>query len=621
MFKDFKITNRVAYILGAIGVILICIATVFVSGGMKFGAGYTPVSSYESRTTSYINTSAATIPVASVKDRNGRTIQTSEISSSSTVRIYFTLEPGSKSREEIVFCTGISGNSWTGCARGLDWQGGTNTASSTLASNHNAGSKIIMSDVGQFFSEYVSVVGTQTIYSVKSFDSYPAVTSSAVLPVSAAQFATKAYADSLTISGAAPSTTRGMALDSDSTLYVKVSSTASDNGGLINIVTSTNANGELFFDVLSFLARVWTVTANWIFSGDTTFSGDVTISGNSTISGNATTTGTLTANTPTSSRDVANKGYVDQNLPVAYGDGSDGASSTSAGTMSLNRDYYFTTYTVAIGTTIVTNGYRIFATESITNNGTIHNNGNNGTSAANSTGVGTITGGAGGTTSTAGTLPANKGGGKGGDGSVASNGGAGSPGNSTIRAVGALTSAAGGSGGTAPAGSPGAVGAAGTNSGTALNIPRNVVSATMLFDTSGVEVLILPTSPGSGGGSGGAAVQAQEGGAGGGGGASGGYLFLASPIITNTGTISADGGAGGAGGNGYSASNNAGGGGGGAGSGGVVILIYGEKTDSGTITAAAGAVGAGGTGYGSATNGSDGAAGTAGKVIHITLNP
>ena len=55
------------------------------SGEMKMGAGYTPVTGYQSRTTSYISASASTIPVASTLDRAGNAITMASMSPTGTM--------------------------------------------------------------------------------------------------------------------------------------------------------------------------------------------------------------------------------------------------------------------------------------------------------------------------------------------------------------------------------------------------------------------------------------------------------------------------------------------------------------------------------------------------------
>lgn len=181
----------------------------------KFGAGYTPVTAYQSRTTQYINASASTIPVASTKDKAGNQIDLANISSSSTVRVYMNIE-GGRAREELIYCTGVTATTWTGCVRGLAFQGGDLAASSTLATAHNAGSSIIITNVGQFYGEYVSLDGAQNIYGVKTFYSFPVKTDATTLPTADGQLATKYYVDNVGAGGftsANVSTTRGLSVD------------------------------------------------------------------------------------------------------------------------------------------------------------------------------------------------------------------------------------------------------------------------------------------------------------------------------------------------------------------------------------------------------------------------
>lgn len=136
-----------------------------------FGAasGYTPVTGYESRLTNYISPSVTTISVASTKDLANQQIVLSQISSSSTVYGYFTIEPNT-SRQESVACSGVTATAWTNCIRGLPLQGGSMTASTTLAFAHNASSKIVMTNIGQFYNNFLSIDGgTQTVYGTKTF--------------------------------------------------------------------------------------------------------------------------------------------------------------------------------------------------------------------------------------------------------------------------------------------------------------------------------------------------------------------------------------------------------------------------------------------------------------------
>lgn len=165
------------------------------------GAGYTPVTGYRSRTTQYVSATATTIPVAGTKDQAGNAISTANISSSSTVYIYLNLDAGNTGYEEPIACTGITSTSFTGCIRGLPFQGSSLTTSSTIARAHNAGTPIIITNIGQFHNEFVSADGTSNIYGVKTFYSLPVASTITTSPTTADQLATKYYVDTVGAGG------------------------------------------------------------------------------------------------------------------------------------------------------------------------------------------------------------------------------------------------------------------------------------------------------------------------------------------------------------------------------------------------------------------------------------
>lgn len=265
-----------------------------------------------------------------------------------------------------------------------------------------------------------------------------------------------------------------------------------------------------------------------------------------------------------------------------YGDGSDGvvamdgtntfaAFATKASTVyTLTRDVYATTLTVT-GATLITAGFRVYATVSVTSSGTIHCDGVNGsgTTGGASRGPGSLA--AGGNAGNGGAIGANNGG----------NGGA------TTTSHGGSGGAGGNSSGSGPFGTNGTGGTA-----TAPGAVRRAAWHLLLAWS-----LSVGLTGGGGGGGGGA----SGGGASGGGGGGGGVLVISSPAIANTGRISANGGVGADG----SFSNGGGGGGGG---GGAVHLVYGVYTGS----AAQANGGTGGAGPGGGHAGVDG---SAGKVI------
>lgn len=312
------------FLIGLVSIYLVAVGYfVFLKEG-TFGAGYRPVTGYQASLTSFLDdvTASTTINVNTTKDPAGNEISLTNISPSSTVRVYLNIEPGT-SREESVFCTGKSTNQWTGCVRGLNFQGGTLTASSTLAKDHNAGSKIIMSNIGQFYGEYVSTAGDETVYGVKTFDSFPTVTNTSALPTGNGQFATKLYVDNVgaggfTNSNVASSSGLYALGTSPETVGVNISTTSSgltfdsSFGGKLKVSVSSTSIG------IDSLGRLyWDRTLNYRVFGTWQFDGNVT------------TTGNLQVNTPTSSADVANKGYVDSNIYFGYGTGTVGAPITA----------------------------------------------------------------------------------------------------------------------------------------------------------------------------------------------------------------------------------------------------------------------------------------------------
>jgi hypothetical protein len=285
-----------------------------------------------------------------------------------------------------------------------------------------------------------------------------------------------------------------------------------------------------------------------------------------------------------------------------YGDGSDGSPtfdgtttilgiSPSSSVYTLTRDLFLASPIINSGVTIITNGYRILCQGTLTNNGTIQWNGNNG---GNGTTVGGTAGAAlsgtnssifqGGNASPAGGAGSTTTGAAGGNATVRGMGGAGGH--------GATGSNAGGAGGT--------VTAALAIVGSIRSLPQAAYGQLV---SSGA--LVSPLMGGGGGGGGGDGTNA-----GGGGGGSAAMVIVIAWQITGTGTISANGGAGG---NGNTTGNTGGGGGGG---GGVVIVISGSVSAGAvagqTITASGGSVG---TSHGS--GGASGTAGSAGKTILI----
>ncbi len=250
------------------------------------GSSYNPVTGYLSRTTQYISASAATIPVASTKDKAGNQISLSNISPSSTVKVYMNLEAGTNN-EEPVMCTGVTATSWTNCTRGLAFQGNSETSSSTIARAHNAGASIIITNIGQFFNQYVSVDGDLQINGVKQFTSLPIALNVTTIPTTADQLATKYYVDQVGAGGFTAANV-GKGLQALGTVPEKVAfnpaSTSTSalgfNGTQATIVTSSG-NGITMYNnglgVNTTSAFSWTGQQTFRLS-TTTFSATTSIS-------------------------------------------------------------------------------------------------------------------------------------------------------------------------------------------------------------------------------------------------------------------------------------------------------------------------------------------------------
>jgi len=337
-----------------------------------------------------------------------------------------------------------------------------------------------------------------------------------------------------------------------------------------------------------------------------------------------------------------------------YGDGDDGDVTISSNT-TITRDMYYNNLTVDNTYTLKSGGYRIFVKDTLTNNGTISQAGNDGSNGTNGGQPGNPfdagVGGAGGAALTSGTVFGGYVGIAGGDGGLGGteignpDGQPGSPGasvgaNSTKGITGedGVAGVAGGRGGdgedpTYDDGPGGAGTAAGTNSGTIFNTPHNSFHCLRLFDDlpTLTQLEVSAASGGSGGGGGGGSGNSFSGtgpgggggGGAGGGGSTGGILPIYARIIINAGTITTkggDGGDGGDGGNGgggatqYDSGGGGGAGGGAGGNGGVALLVYSKLTDTGTITVVKGDGGSAGSGGAKGgSGGEDGVAGTTGN--------
>jgi hypothetical protein len=272
---------------------------------------------------------------------------------------------------------------------------------------------------------------------------------------------------------------------------------------------------------------------------------------------------------------------------AVYGDGSDGSPTfdgstvvlgitPSGNTYTLARDVFLAAPTINNGVSIITNGFRVFARDTLTNNGTIKWDGNDATANTGGGGVSNAN-----SSFNTGSTSANQPGTGGGQGNT----GAGSVGVSQSTSSRGSYGGNGGNGGTGSSG--GGTGGVVVARTSIMGEIRYVVPALMLqfvtgnFATSTQAFGVMGGAGGGGGGGDGAA-------AGGHGGGGGGVVGVYARLIAGTGTISANGGKGGT-----MAAGNVGGGGGGGG--GLVVVLSGSASAGSvtgqTITANGGAKG------------------------------
>lgn len=307
--------------------------------------------------------------------------------------------------------------------------------------------------------------------------------------------------------------------------------------------------------------------------------------------------------------DVVTKGYVDSLRAIFFSDGSDGSltfdgSTTilgmtpSSSTYTLTRDIRATSITVNNGVTIITKGWKIFCSGTLTNNGTIKWDGNNasGTIAASALTLDAFST-IGGYMSASGWTM------------FAPTAGAGRTSAATGANAGAsstppLTASNGGNGGSA----------GGNSGGTGSTFLTRSISSVaftpftflqfkpITFGSSSPLVCAVNAGGAGGGGAGGGASCAS-----GAGGTGGGVIVIYARTIDNTnGTISAKGG------NGSDATTGVAGGGGGGGGGGLIFIVTTSFTGN-TPTVS------GGNGGKGVAGGSDGSAGSDGLVFTFLI--
>jgi hypothetical protein len=574
------------------------------------GQTYTLAGSGISSAATSIILTSFTIP------QSGYKIQDSDMSSI----FYLTVEPGNRTKQEIVSCTTVTQNgnntaTLSGCSRGL-LPISPYTASTTYAFPHGGGTSVVFSNPPQFYTQYAALDMPETITGQYTFSTSPIVP--IVNSASTTNAASIGYVNNVAISGGASSsaTVYGFSKLSVSPVDANIPIAVGDNDTRVSPVSLSTVTAD---QVAALIGTSPSATNTYV-----TFLDTATTSGaNKIVKANGS--GLIDASflTPT---------------PVLLGDGSDGDVTIAAGTTNLTRDMYYNNLTLATSSILRPNGFLIFVKGTLTqiSTGKILANGGNGTNATNASGQTHGIGGLAGTSTPAGTLPAGKPGADGGAGTNGSSGNGSIPGaggnggaasnvtNSLLSAITMSVNGNGGAGAGGQTGAGGSGGAIGTRTAASSSI-RDYTSArffSAMVAGTFTQFSGSPSVSGGGGGSGGgnnSQTGCGGGGGGGGSGGNGGYIYLVANSIISSGEtlLDASGGNGGNGGNG-AVGSGLGGGGGGAGSGGnggIIMLFY--KTKSATIVTSvlAGTSGTAGAAAGGSTAGNSPVGQIAGLLI------
>lgn len=191
---------------------------------------------------------------------------------------YVTLEPGHRTKQEIVSCTTVTQSAGTtavlsGCTRGLS-PITPYTASTTLAFTHAGGSTVIFSDPPQLFNQYAAKANDETITGQWTFSTFPITATNATSSETIAgvvELATLAEVAANTQTGA---TGGRLAISTSIATTTWNSDTA---GGAIPAASSVTKKIDNGFLATS------TMFSNGLSTGTTTITGNLSITGTSTV--------------------------------------------------------------------------------------------------------------------------------------------------------------------------------------------------------------------------------------------------------------------------------------------------------------------------------------------------
>lgn len=261
-----------------------------------------------------VSSSASTIVLSSFSlPQNGYKIQDADLGD-----IFFlTLEPGNRSKQEIVSCTtstqNINGtNSFTSCTRGLS-PVSPYTASSTLQFAHAGGSQVIFSDPPQLFNLYTAKANNETIAGEWTYTINP----HAGTATSSNQIITLGQANNLVNQGAATSTESNGGIVELGTIAEQASSF--DGGALKPTVLQTK-NSTSTCQVVGSYNIVASTTTGKLDKGCFDLTAAYTLSGQHTFTGGivSTASSTLAATTTVLANSATNNALVLNGIAYAF---------------------------------------------------------------------------------------------------------------------------------------------------------------------------------------------------------------------------------------------------------------------------------------------------------------
>lgn len=179
-----------------------------------------------------VTSSATSITLTSLTlHQNGYEIVDADLSDT----FFITLEPGNRSRQEIVSCTTVTQNAnntatLSGCTRGLS-PISPYTASSSLKFSHAGGAQVVFSDPPQLFNKYAAKDNDETI---TGYWTVPT-------PVAAGGIVNKSYADTLSFGAVATSTESSVGFVELATTLEQASSTILGSTGAPAVLQAKNA--------------------------------------------------------------------------------------------------------------------------------------------------------------------------------------------------------------------------------------------------------------------------------------------------------------------------------------------------------------------------------------------